>query len=221
MYTTSLNQLPLHIPMNALPRRLGGHAEVYHHAWLSLCLQIQQSQNSNTNKDVSVFFENIDSHCTPSLDLTSSMSSSVTSAPTTPNGDDSCFYSNSDLDSDVSRDTLTDRSHSNGGEKEVSAEKQVIIRNAKSQSGRSKSPPLKRTIDSSLASSGDHSNKKRPMSTSDYDMLDEESIHNGDLGGMTIKELVEVVRNKGRRGLYQEYAYIKGEPPNGSFENSK
>ena len=212
--------------MNALPRRLGGYAEVYHHAWLSLCLQIQtaHNSNSNTNKDVSGFFENVDNHNTPSLDLTSSMSSSVTSAPTTPNGDDSCFYSNSDLDSDVSRDTFTDRSQSNGGEKEISIEKQVIIKNdvfshVKSQSGRGKSPPLKRTIDSSLSSSGDQSNKKRPMSTSDYD--DEESVHNGDSGGITIKELVEVVKNKGRKGLYQEYAYIKAEPPNGSFESSK
>lgn len=210
--------------MNALPRRLGGHAEVYHRAWLSVCLQIHNPQNSN--KEIGTFFENIDNHNAPSLDLTSSsMSSSITSAPTTPNGDDSCFYSNSDMDSDVSRDTLTDRSQSNGGD--VSVEKRVVIKNdilshAKSHSGRGKSPPLKRTIDSGVASSGDQSNKKRSMSTSsDNDMPLEEPVHNGNDSGMTIKELVEVVKTKGRRGLYQEYAYIKGEPPNGSFEISK
>ena len=208
--------------MNALPRRLGGHAEVYHHAWLSLCLQIQHAHKTNSEKDISVFFDNIDNHNTPSLDLSSSMSSSITSAPTTPNGDDSCFYSNSDMDSDVSRDTLTDKSQINGTEKELSVGKEVIIKNdilsrARSQIGRGKSPPLKRTIDSSPASSGDQSNKKRPTSISDYDMIDEEPIHNGEPGGMTIKELVEMVKTKGRRGLYQEYAYIKGEPPNGTF----
>ncbi len=226
VHTASLNQLPLHIPMHSLPRRLGGNADICHHGWLSVCLQLFLAHHANSNSnDVGAFFENAEHSKLPSLDLTtSSMSSSVSSAPMTPNGEDSCFYSNSDMDSDVSKDTLTDKSSSltNGGDKDVCVKTDSVFSRTKSQSSeRGKSPPLKRTIDSSLSNSGDQSHKKRPMSTSDYEMAEEESVHTGEGDSMNMKEFVEMVKAKGRRGLYQEYAYLKNEPPNGSFEVSK
>lgn len=37
----------------------------------------------------------------------------------------------------------------------------------------------------------------------------------------TIEQIVELVKQMGKKGLIKEYADIRGQPPNGSFENAK
>lgn len=67
-------------------------------------------------------------------------------------------------------------------------------------------------------------NKKRPSSEEldgSYGGIASESIHMPEPIGLTIKELVEYCRIKGRRGLYKEYAQLKSESPDGTFEVSK
>ncbi len=184
------------------------------------------------NNEVTTFFENINNRNNPStLDISihgtgmSSMSSSMTSGPTTPNGEDSCFYSNSDMDSDVSKDTLMDMSQTDGLHSEKSGSSVKKKESKHSAHSRGKSPPLKRTMETSQTS-GDPAtqnlpNKKRPMSSSSEPSDLDLSIHNGTDPGITLKDLVDIVKTKGRRGLYQEYAGIKSEPPNGTFEVSK
>ncbi|XP_012720966.2 tyrosine-protein phosphatase non-receptor type 9 isoform X1 [Fundulus heteroclitus] len=49
----------------------------------------------------------------------------------------------------------------------------------------------------------------------------EASVHMPDQGGMTVHELVEYVKRKKKRGIYQEYEDIRKEPPAGSFDYSK
>ncbi|XP_068178773.1 tyrosine-protein phosphatase non-receptor type 9 isoform X2 [Antennarius striatus] len=49
----------------------------------------------------------------------------------------------------------------------------------------------------------------------------ETSIHMPEPGGMTLRELVEHVKRKKKRGIYQEYEEIRKEPPAGTFDYSK
>lgn len=68
----------------------------------------------------------------------------------------------------------------------------------------SQSPPL--------SSSWDPDDEDHPM---------EVSIHMPEQGGMTVHELVEYVKRKKKKGIYQEYEDIRKEPPLGTFDYSK
>uniref|UniRef100_A0A8D0AHH0 Tyrosine-protein phosphatase non-receptor type 9 n=1 Tax=Sander lucioperca TaxID=283035 RepID=A0A8D0AHH0_SANLU len=47
------------------------------------------------------------------------------------------------------------------------------------------------------------------------------SIHMPEHGGMTVHDLVEHVKRKKKKGIYQEYEEIRKEPPAGAFDYSK
>ncbi|XP_041838912.1 tyrosine-protein phosphatase non-receptor type 9 isoform X2 [Melanotaenia boesemani] len=49
----------------------------------------------------------------------------------------------------------------------------------------------------------------------------EVSVHMPGQGGMSVNELVEYVKRKKKRGIYQEYEEIRKEPPAGTFDYSK
>uniref|UniRef100_A0A3Q2ZBT9 Tyrosine-protein phosphatase non-receptor type 9 n=1 Tax=Kryptolebias marmoratus TaxID=37003 RepID=A0A3Q2ZBT9_KRYMA len=57
--------------------------------------------------------------------------------------------------------------------------------------------------------------------THDCNHYTEVSVHMPDQGGMTVHELVEYVKRKKKRGIYQEYEEIRKEPPAGTFDYSK
>ncbi|XP_051940211.1 tyrosine-protein phosphatase non-receptor type 9 [Hippocampus zosterae] len=64
-----------------------------------------------------------------------------------------------------------------------------------------------------------------PMSSSwgpdDEDCGTEESVHMPEQGGMAMQELVDHVKRKKKKGIYQEYEEIRKEPPAGTFDYSK
>ena len=64
-----------------------------------------------------------------------------------------------------------------------------------------------------------------PLSSSwgpdDEDSNFEVSIHMQEQGGMTVHQLVEYVKRKKKKGIYQEYEDIRKEPPAGPFDYSK
>uniref|UniRef100_H2SHI6 Tyrosine-protein phosphatase non-receptor type 9 n=1 Tax=Takifugu rubripes TaxID=31033 RepID=H2SHI6_TAKRU len=47
------------------------------------------------------------------------------------------------------------------------------------------------------------------------------SVHMPELGGMTVHDLVDYVKRKKKKGIYQEYEDIRKEPPAGTFDYSK
>ncbi|KAJ8382649.1 hypothetical protein SKAU_G00034270 [Synaphobranchus kaupii] len=49
----------------------------------------------------------------------------------------------------------------------------------------------------------------------------EPSVHMPEPGGMAVKELVQHVKRKRKKGIYQEYEEIRKEPPCGTFHHSK
>uniref|UniRef100_A0A3B5B2N2 Tyrosine-protein phosphatase non-receptor type 9 n=1 Tax=Stegastes partitus TaxID=144197 RepID=A0A3B5B2N2_9TELE len=69
------------------------------------------------------------------------------------------------------------------------------------------------------------SSQSPPLSSS-WDPEDENrclevSVHMPEQGGMTVHELVEHVKRKKKKGIYQEYEEIRKEPPAGTFDYSK
>lgn len=70
------------------------------------------------------------------------------------------------------------------------------------------------------------SSQSPPLSSS-WDPEEEEercmevSVHMPEQGGMTVHELVEHVKRKKKKGIYQEYEEIRKEPPAGTFDYSK
>ncbi|KAM6972610.1 tyrosine-protein phosphatase non-receptor type 9 [Aplochiton taeniatus] len=49
----------------------------------------------------------------------------------------------------------------------------------------------------------------------------EVSVHMPEQGGMRVQELVEHVKRKKKKGIYQEYEEIRKEPPSGTFDYSR
>lgn len=69
------------------------------------------------------------------------------------------------------------------------------------------------------------SSQSPPLSSS-WDTDDENrcmelSVHMPEQGGMRVKELVDYVKIKKKKGIYQEYEDIRKEPPAGTFDYSK
>uniref|UniRef100_A0A8C6USZ1 Tyrosine-protein phosphatase non-receptor type 9 n=1 Tax=Neogobius melanostomus TaxID=47308 RepID=A0A8C6USZ1_9GOBI len=59
------------------------------------------------------------------------------------------------------------------------------------------------------------------LSSSGEECCMEVSVHMPDQGGMTLPDLVEHVKRKKKKGIYQEYEEIRKEPPAGTFDYSK
>lgn len=47
------------------------------------------------------------------------------------------------------------------------------------------------------------------------------SVHVAEPGGMSVQDLVQHVKRKKKKGIYQEYEEIRKEPPAGTFDYSK
>lgn len=47
------------------------------------------------------------------------------------------------------------------------------------------------------------------------------SVHVAEPGGMSLQDLVQHVKRKKKKGIYQEYEEIRKEPPAGTFDYSK
>ncbi|CAB1429647.1 unnamed protein product [Pleuronectes platessa] len=69
------------------------------------------------------------------------------------------------------------------------------------------------------------SSQSPPLSSScdpdEDDRCMELSLHMPEQGGMTVHDLVEHVKRRKKKGIYQEYEEIRKEPPAGSFDYSK
>uniref|UniRef100_A0A673C885 Tyrosine-protein phosphatase non-receptor type 9 n=1 Tax=Sphaeramia orbicularis TaxID=375764 RepID=A0A673C885_9TELE len=83
-------------------------------------------------------------------------------------------------------------------------------------------PPLPQK---SLPRPPQSSSQSPPLSSSwgpdDEDHCMDMSIHMPEQGGMTVHDLVEHVKRRKKKGIYQEYEEIRKEPPAGTFDYSK
>lgn len=225
VYIVSPVQLLQHIPTDSMPQKFGGNLIVDHRHWLHICSSFHQSN---------------------SLDILNSYFVSRKRCSMGSSSDNSeCVHTHineTGIDSEESKETLSEK-HSNeegekddyialsGSEKEVNVEKEDGKNNLKqrcasenqtSQNSNRKSRDItdSRNVGSiSVEEPYPTPCKNRPPSTtstkSDF------SIHVAEEGGMTIQDLVKHVKEKGRKGLFDEYAEIRREEPNGTFNVSR
>lgn len=145
----------------------------------------------------------------------------------------------SDIDSEESKETVNEKQNNEDLEKEDSSdEKEVTVEKEDSLN----LVPSKRRIDSvgnkdSVKRAAQETNnennidvdsvdaprKKRPTSSTSSmsNNAVEDSLHLPEADGMDLDQLVEYTRSMRRRGLMEEYASIKMEPPAGTFTVSK
>lgn len=216
----SMLQLCHHIPTESLPRRFGGTLEINHRDWISHCLQTAWSSSPDVETEIAAYLEPMNNH-------PFSMSSSTS---TTASGDDACPCDWSDQLPTDRRFTWQDGCFDFTGD--LSDDWSGSLNSPLSPFSTVKNSSVrKRSADLSsptmvVTASNDHDplvlpNKKRSSSAELDSNVEPESIHVPEPGGDTIKELVEYCRIKGRHGLYKEYALLKAEPPQGTFEVSK
>eukprot|EP00105_Crassostrea_gigas_P020617 XP_011439447.1 PREDICTED: tyrosine-protein phosphatase non-receptor type 9 isoform X1 [Crassostrea gigas] len=226
VYTINLSQLTHHIPQDALPEQLGGKFITNHKAWLQLCSRVALKEDPDMNtyfvscKRPSTGDEQGSSCRSMSSDLSENML-------------------HSDIDSEESKETVNEKQNNEDLEKEDSSdEKEVIVEKDDSLN----LVPSKRRIDSvgnkdSVKRAAQETNsennidvdsvdaprKKRPTSSTSSmsNNAVEDSLHMPEEDGMDLDQLVEYTRSMRRRGLMEEYASIKMEPPAGTFTVSK
>ena len=221
VYTVNRSQLLEHIPCDSLPQKFGGNLSVNHRHWLQVCAAIHQSQGP----------EVADSYF---------MSRKLSTMSGHGSSDYSDFVNIDGIpDSDDSKESVTEKQSNeehekddlidmNGVEKEVNVEKDELRNNVKrrresdnqnAQNVQRRSQDFNEShpMDGRGSSSGTPA-KKRPVSGSSPSL---ESIHGPEDGGMTVLELAQHIKGLGRKGLYEEYAEIRREPPAGTFIVSK
>ncbi|CAH1797453.1 unnamed protein product [Owenia fusiformis] len=209
VHTVNIKTLSAHISRDSLPRQLGGTLEVHHGQWLRCCMATSSSQNTDIRNDIDNYFHTYIEP--PSL---------------TPDGSSSGSQIHdtnlviSDMESETSKETVSEKHSDEDREKEVTVEKD----NVKSP-GAPEKPPLKRQRSPASVRLGEqHKNvpslpckKKSPADKDDF----EESIHQPDANGLTVEQLETYTRRKTRRGLCKDYMTIKAERPAGTFNNAR
>lgn len=217
VYTVNQSQLLEHIPCDSLPQKFGGNLSVDHRHWLQVCAAIHQSGGP----------EVIDSYFVSRKRFGSTSQSSSNHS--------GFVHLDAAFDSEDSKDTVSEKQSNeegekddiidmNGIEKEVNFEKDDS-RNSKrrrdlSNTNQSLNSIKKKSHDSRESQhvgmtlgEGSPPQPCKKRSVSEWG----DSIHGPEDGGMTVSELVKYVKEKGKKGLRDEYSIIRKEPPAGTF----
>ena len=200
------SELKQYVPLDLLPKTLGGKQAAVHNTWLQLCKLVA----CGMQPDMTTYFM-------PPKVAPNRMS--VSSA-----GYSSDDPHISDLDSESSKDTVhekhnhEDREKEKGdGDKETDKKrKSSARRNSESRKRPSESQDVK---EDDKSPSSDMPRKKRPLS-SGSNILDD-SIHMPESTGLTVEQLIDHVQTVKKKGLFNEYAHIRMEPHAGTFNYSK
>jgi hypothetical protein len=217
VFTINIQQLGNHIPLTALPRRLGGSRDIDHRAWITQCLQAAWHKSSAVNDDRE---ERILSYVASIVPLSPSDVGRPSISSFSP-GDgvwdteslSAALGSDSvpgDLDWDASFNSTF------AGEPPVSPYTMMSRKRSIEQS-----PPPTAEVASDSLTAMQPMLLTSPPPAKRRQPTDDGSIHGPDDGGLTVQELVEYCRIKGQRGLFREYKAIKEEVPDGTFEVSK
>uniref|UniRef100_A0A8C7Z3X7 Tyrosine-protein phosphatase non-receptor type 9 n=1 Tax=Oryzias sinensis TaxID=183150 RepID=A0A8C7Z3X7_9TELE len=232
--TVKAHELISHIPVSSLPEHLGGTSQYSHVAWIQSCVNMQ----TNTIQD--------DAHdCVGRLLRSYSLDNSNKSIGLVNSNchDDNNANPRNHCDAGDSRtrglgqykqssNSASDRSDGNhqhwNGSAVGGAAESVSGPNANMNGRGLQAPPQSDTPpDTPLSqkeegdAGGIPSLPKKSLPRAPNHCYMEMSVHVPDQGGMTVYELVDYVKRKKKRGIYQEYENIRKEPPAGSFDYSK
>lgn len=243
VYTVNISQLCSHIPIGSLPKDLGGSFEVDHKSWLLRCFKSMANRYSDLCDITSPTLTKSESQETPSElisfeeDRSKSENASNHSAR---DGQDEISenavsvseklnvdFEGKELGDDVkgtfdslesaADDTCED--DANGESENYSSSFSQISQNNISIAT-DPSPTSSETFTDTTGKTVPPSPQLRRMSVGSISSHDD-SLHFDDGHGMRLYEFIEHVRQKGRKGLYEDYAEIKAKAPEGTFELSK
>ena len=215
VYTVSQAQLVEHIPRDSLPQRFGGSHLVNHKTWLQVCSLVSTNQ-----------LEALNAYFTSCQQSSQSNSRSAS---------DSDYVIVNDMDSEGSKETIPEKQSNEEGEKgeiieENGQEKEVNVEKEGKHKRKHESDPKLATLpseeelcrpwametnDTEASPPAPNPCKKRPLDHGSN--VYEDSLHRNEEGGMSIQDFVKHVKSMKRKGMYEEYARVKHEPPMGTF----
>uniref|UniRef100_A0A3P8U0A5 Tyrosine-protein phosphatase non-receptor type 9 n=1 Tax=Amphiprion percula TaxID=161767 RepID=A0A3P8U0A5_AMPPE len=216
--TVKAHELASHIPVSSLPEHLGGMSQYSHVAWIQSCVNVHTNVVQGDTQEH-------DTHdCVGSLLRSYSLENSNTSVGTT--------RSHTHINTPNSAADRPQGNHQHWNGSAVSGANVAVSGsspNANMNGRGCQAPPQSDTPpDTPLSQKGDGGVKAE-----DEEGEEEEgvpplpqkslplSVHMPEQGGMTVHELVEHVKRKKKKGIYQEYEEIRKEPPAGTFDYSK
>lgn len=207
VFMVNVSQLALHIPLNALPRELGGQLEVNHKAWLSHCLKCQSSDISEL------------------CDLTSSKSFSLSpicggnnslSAITANNSNRSVgHHTNNGFSDDDEASSANSENGMKSAKNDKNSEKNGSIHSTPKSY---KTKPELISVPTNAIRLDSNCGQYLDSNTNQSDDNHEEEDENQ---GITLEEFIQHLKDTGRKGLHDEYNAIKARGPDGTFENSR
>uniref|UniRef100_A0A3Q3WL13 protein-tyrosine-phosphatase n=1 Tax=Mola mola TaxID=94237 RepID=A0A3Q3WL13_MOLML len=219
--TVKAHELVSHIPVSSLPEHLGGTSQYSHVAWIQSCVNIHTNtvqECSNTSAGATLCYTNINTQLSSELTVANSNCYDDKNA----NPHNHCGVvegRTTDLQSVVNR-LQGNHQHWNGSA--VIGASVAISGSSPNANvnghGRQAPPQSDTPPDTPLTTKGDGNEEGVPPLPQKSLPL---SIHMQEQGGMTVHQLVEYVKRKKKKGIYQEYEDIRKEPPAGTFDYSK
>ncbi|KAL4641753.1 tyrosine-protein phosphatase non-receptor type 9-like [Arapaima gigas] len=221
--TVKAYELASHIPMDSLPEHLGGRSSYSHVAWIQACINSERplSSRSSTPTSKDKLNANVRHHHQPQQRQGNCVNWNGSTV----------MHGDGVVGTDMG---VVDRVVGQGSS--PGTKRNGLGRQAPPHSGTSSDAPLhhkngdgigRRDMDRAGLDSEEEGwppqkTPRRPSRLQDFYPSDQaQSIHMPEHGGMAVKELVQYVKRKKKKGIYQEYEEIRKEPPAGTFDYSK
>uniref|UniRef100_A0A672L9L2 protein-tyrosine-phosphatase n=1 Tax=Sinocyclocheilus grahami TaxID=75366 RepID=A0A672L9L2_SINGR len=226
--TVKAHELVSHIPFSSLPEHLGGSSQYSHIAWIQSC--VNSSPNHPNNSPY------VTADCLGSLLRSYSMEhgQNTSADPLTANTSGATLLgdglnSNCPIldggNANLQNHRTAGHAHWNGSVLPGSGE--ISGFNANVINGRGRHPPPQSDTPPDTPLHQKHTADGIPplplksrlwFPGTETAAL---SVHVAEPGGMSVQDLVQHVKRKKKKGIYQEYEEIRKEPPAGTFDYSK
>lgn len=204
--TVGLDQIGLHIPYSALPRELGGNLSLNHKAWLLHCLKSMANRYGSSG-DGRVL--------TPSPDhVLFSHTAASDEAETTENEEDVSTSASVAAAEEV-RGSVYEKQNGEEREKEVEVTKDCGKEATPYNAVNGEAVAVLEGVSSTPT---EEDEEKCLSSASSVPSWDEDREPRN---GVSLQEFIAGLQVKGRKGLYQEYAALKAQEPEGTFEAAR
>uniref|UniRef100_A0A8C4IUU1 protein-tyrosine-phosphatase n=1 Tax=Dicentrarchus labrax TaxID=13489 RepID=A0A8C4IUU1_DICLA len=219
--TVKAHELASHIPVSSLPEHLGGTSQYSHVAWIQSCVNmhtntVQGSElavaNSNCYDDSNA---NPHNHCGVGEGRTRGLGQyqqSPQSAANRPQGNHQHWNGSAVSGANMAVSGSSPNANMNGRGRQAPPQSDTPPDTPLSQKGDGDEEGVPPLPQKSLPRPPHHPSSQSPPLSSSWDPDDE---------GMTVHDLVEHVKRKKKKGIYQEYEEIRKEPPAGTFDYSK
>uniref|UniRef100_A0A7N6AGE8 Tyrosine-protein phosphatase non-receptor type 9 n=1 Tax=Anabas testudineus TaxID=64144 RepID=A0A7N6AGE8_ANATE len=208
--TVKAHELASHIPISSLPEHLGGTSQYSHVAWIQSCVNVHtntvqgDTQQHDAHDCVGSLLRSYSLECSnPSADATLSHTHINThphAAANRPQGNHQHWNGSAVSGANMAVSGSSPNANMNGRGRQAPPQSETPPDTPLSQKADGVPPLPQKSL-------------PRPPH--------QVSVHIPEPGGMTVLELVEYVKRKKKKGIYQEYEEIRKEPPAGTFDYSK